>query len=40
MKESCARRTLGIAVELGRYGELNEYDYHPTRLKLPDVGLG
>ena len=37
MKEDRARRTLGIAVELGRYGELYEYDFHVKRLKLPDL---
>jgi NitT/TauT family transport system ATP-binding protein len=37
MKENRARRTLGIVVEWGRYGELYEYDYHLKRLKLPDV---
>jgi NitT/TauT family transport system ATP-binding protein len=36
MKENRARRTLGIAVEWGRYGELYEYDFHLKRLKLPD----
>ncbi|MGZ7030069.1 MAG: AAA-associated domain-containing protein [Terriglobales bacterium] len=37
MKENRARRTLGIAVEWGRYGELYEYDFHLKRLKLPDA---
>jgi NitT/TauT family transport system ATP-binding protein len=37
MKENRARRTLGIAVEWGRYGELYEYDFHLKRLKLPDT---
>lgn len=36
MKENRARRTLGTAVEWGRYGELYEYDFHLKRLKLPD----
>ncbi|MFC5547779.1 nitrate/sulfonate/bicarbonate ABC transporter ATP-binding protein [Massilia aerilata] len=36
MKENRARRTLGIAVEWGRYGELYEYDFHLKRLKLPE----
>ncbi|QJE00948.1 nitrate/sulfonate/bicarbonate ABC transporter ATP-binding protein [Massilia forsythiae] len=35
MKENRARRTLEIAVEWGRYGELYEYDFHLKRLKLP-----
>jgi NitT/TauT family transport system ATP-binding protein len=37
MKAERARRTLGIAVEWGRYGELYEYDYHLKRLKLPGL---
>lgn len=37
MKENRARRTLGIAVEWGRYGELVEYDFHLKRLKLPEA---
>ena len=37
MKENRARRTLNIAVEWGRYGELYEYDFHLKRLKLPDI---
>jgi NitT/TauT family transport system ATP-binding protein len=35
MKENRARRTLGTAIEWGRYGELYEYDFHLKRLKLP-----
>jgi hypothetical protein len=35
--ENRARRTLGIAVEWGRYGELYEYDFHLKRLKLPET---
>jgi NitT/TauT family transport system ATP-binding protein len=38
MKENRARRTLGIAVEWGRYGELYEYDFHVRRLNLPGTG--
>ena len=30
------QRTLEIAVEWGRYGEVYEYDYHTGRLKLPE----
>jgi NitT/TauT family transport system ATP-binding protein len=37
MKETRARRTLNIAVEWGRYGELYEYDFHGKRLTLPEV---
>jgi NitT/TauT family transport system ATP-binding protein len=37
MKAQRARRTLGIAVEWGRYGELYEYDFHLKRLKLPGM---
>jgi NitT/TauT family transport system ATP-binding protein len=37
MKEDEARRTLGIAVEWGRYGEVYEYDFHLKRLKLPGL---
>lgn len=37
MKETRARRTLGIAVEWGRYGELYEYDFRGKRLTLPEV---
>jgi NitT/TauT family transport system ATP-binding protein len=36
MKEDEAKRTLEIAVEWGRYGEVYEYDYHLGRLKLPE----
>ncbi len=36
MKENRARRTLGTAIEWGRYGELYAYDFHLKRLKLPD----
>jgi NitT/TauT family transport system ATP-binding protein len=39
MKETRARRTLGIAVEWGRYGELYEYDFHGKRLTLPEVDV-
>jgi NitT/TauT family transport system ATP-binding protein len=31
-----AMRTLEIAIEWGRYGEVYEYDFHTGRLKLPD----
>jgi NitT/TauT family transport system ATP-binding protein len=31
-----AKRTLEIAIEWGRYGEVYEYDFHTGRLKLPD----
>lgn len=31
-----AKRSLEIAVEWGRYGEVYEYDFHTGRLKLPD----
>ena len=32
-----AERTLKVAVEWGRYGEIYEYDYHTGRLTLPDA---
>jgi NitT/TauT family transport system ATP-binding protein len=32
-----AKRTLEIAVEWGRYGEVYEYDYHTGRLTLPET---
>jgi NitT/TauT family transport system ATP-binding protein len=31
-----AKRTLEIAIEWGRYGEIYEYDFHTGLLKLPD----
>jgi NitT/TauT family transport system ATP-binding protein len=31
-----AKRTLEIAIEWGRYGEVYEYDFHTGLLKLPD----
>jgi NitT/TauT family transport system ATP-binding protein len=31
-----AKRVLEVAVEWGRYGEVYEYDFHTSRLKLPD----
>jgi NitT/TauT family transport system ATP-binding protein len=31
-----AKRTLEIAIEWGRYGEVFEYDFHTGLLKLPD----
>lgn len=31
-----AQRTLEVAIEWGRYGELYEYDYHTGQLKLPE----
>jgi NitT/TauT family transport system ATP-binding protein len=31
-----ARRTLEVAIEWGRYGEVYEYDFHAGVLKLPD----
>ncbi|MDQ2821721.1 MAG: nitrate/sulfonate/bicarbonate ABC transporter ATP-binding protein [Pseudomonadota bacterium] len=37
MKETRAQRTLGIAVEWGRYGELYEYDFRGKRLTLPET---
>jgi NitT/TauT family transport system ATP-binding protein len=37
LKEDEAKRTLEIAVEWGRYGEVYEYDYHLGRLKLPGL---
>jgi NitT/TauT family transport system ATP-binding protein len=37
MEDDRARRTLQIAVEWGRYGELYEYDFRGKRLTLPDV---
>jgi NitT/TauT family transport system ATP-binding protein len=37
LKEDEAKRTLEIAVEWGRYGEVYEYDYHLRRLKLPGL---
>jgi NitT/TauT family transport system ATP-binding protein len=40
MKETRARRTLGFAVEWGRYGELYEYDFHGKRLTLPEGDAG
>jgi NitT/TauT family transport system ATP-binding protein len=36
LKEDEAKRTLQIAVEWGRYGEVYEYDFHTRRLKLPE----
>jgi NitT/TauT family transport system ATP-binding protein len=36
LEEDEAKRTLEIAVEWGRYGEVYEYDYHLGRLKLPE----
>lgn len=39
MKETRARRTLNIAVEWGRYGELYAYDFHGKRLTLPEVDV-
>jgi NitT/TauT family transport system ATP-binding protein len=36
MKENRARRTLGTAIEWGRYGELFEYDFRLKRLKLAE----
>jgi len=36
MNEEDAKRTLEIAIEWGRYGEVYEYDYHVGRLKLPE----
>ena len=32
-----AKRTLEVAVEWGRYGEIYEYDFHTGQLKLPDM---
>jgi NitT/TauT family transport system ATP-binding protein len=32
-----ARRTLAVAIEWGRYGEIYEYDYHTGRLMLPEI---
>lgn len=32
-----AKRTLEVAVEWGRYGEIYEYDFHTRQLTLPDV---
>lgn len=32
-----AKRTLEVAVEWGRYGEIYEYDFHTGQLKLPDT---
>ena len=32
-----AKRTLEVAIEWGRYGEVYEYDYHTGRLKLPET---
>jgi NitT/TauT family transport system ATP-binding protein len=32
-----AKRTLEVAIEWGRYGEIYEYDYHTGRLMLPEV---
>lgn len=37
MESDEAKRTLEIAVEWGRYGEVYEYDYHLGRLKLPGL---
>jgi NitT/TauT family transport system ATP-binding protein len=37
MEDDRARRTLQIAVEWGRYGELYEYDFRGKRLTLPEV---
>jgi NitT/TauT family transport system ATP-binding protein len=36
LEQDEAKRTLEIAVEWGRYGEVYEYDYHLGRLKLPE----
>jgi NitT/TauT family transport system ATP-binding protein len=36
LEQDEAKRTLEIAVEWGRYGEVYEYDYHTGRLKLPE----
>ncbi|WP_377701033.1 nitrate/sulfonate/bicarbonate ABC transporter ATP-binding protein [Pseudoduganella sp. UC29_71] len=35
LKADKAKRTLEIAVEWGRYGEIYEYDFHTGRLTLP-----
>jgi NitT/TauT family transport system ATP-binding protein len=35
LKADDAKRTLEIAVEWGRYGEIYDYDYHTRRLALP-----
>jgi NitT/TauT family transport system ATP-binding protein len=37
MEADEAKRTLEIAIEWGRYGEVYEYDFHTGRLKLPDA---
>lgn len=37
MEDDRARRTLQIAVEWGRYGELYEYDFRGKRLTLPEA---
>ncbi|TFW32879.1 ABC transporter ATP-binding protein [Massilia horti] len=39
MKEDEARRTFGVAVEWGRYGEVYEYDLNLKLLKLPEMEL-
>jgi NitT/TauT family transport system ATP-binding protein len=36
LKADEAKRVLEVAIELGRYGEVYEYDFHTGRLKLPD----
>jgi len=36
LKADEAARTLEVAIEWGRYGEVYEYDFHTGRLKLPD----
>jgi NitT/TauT family transport system ATP-binding protein len=36
LKADEAKRTLEIAVEWGRYGEVYEYDFHTRRLTLPE----
>jgi len=37
MEPEEAKRTLEVAIEWGRYGEIYEYDYHTGRLMLPET---